>query len=126
MRLKKGDVMLTALVLLAALSLFLVFLRMPSQNVTAVISLDGTVKDKIALTGLSEPITFEYQNLGYRNIVRAENGRIRVEAADCPDKVCLNTGWISRPGQSIICLPAHLVIRIEGTNGNNNVDTVVG
>lgn len=124
MRLKKGDIVLTALVLLSALALFVVYLRMPSQNVTAVISLNGTLKDRIVLNGLKEPIILEYENLGYKNIVCVENGRICVESADCPTQECVHTGWISRAGQSIICLPAHLVIRIEGSG--NTVDTVVG
>ena len=33
--------------------------------------------------------------------------------ADCPDKDCVNQGWISRPGQMIVCLPNRLVIKIE-------------
>ena len=125
MRLKKGDIILTALVLLSALALFVFYLRMPSGNVTAIISLDGAVKDRIVLNGLKAPITLDYENRGYNDVVRAENGRIRVESADCPDQVCVHTGWVSRAGQSIICLPAHLVIRIEGQN-SNYIDTVVG
>ncbi|MCX7615166.1 MAG: NusG domain II-containing protein [Clostridiales bacterium] len=125
MHVKKGDVILTVIILLTALALFIAFLSMPSQNITAVISVDGVVKNKIVLTGLKEPITLKYKNLGYCNIVQAANGKICVESADCPTQDCVHTGWINRAGQTIICLPSHLIIKLEGSNGKN-IDTVVG
>ncbi|MDP4109339.1 MAG: NusG domain II-containing protein, partial [Bacillota bacterium] len=105
--------------------LFVIFLRMPSQNVTAVITVDGRVKNKIVLSGLKDPLKLSFSNLGYTNVVLAENGKIRVLSADCPDKVCVRTGFISRPGQSIVCLPSRLVIRLEGES-KSGLDAVVG
>lgn len=48
------------------------------------------------------------------NLVRAERGRIAVISADCPDRDCVRRGYISRPGESAVCLPGRLVIRISG------------
>jgi hypothetical protein len=45
----------------------------------------------------------------------SESGRVRVTESTCPDKICVRTGWISRPGQSIVCLPNRVVVRIEGS-----------
>lgn len=49
-------------------------------------------------------------------MLEAEPGRIRVkdERPLCPRRICLQTGWVSRPGQPIVCVPNHLVVRIEG------------
>lgn len=30
----------------------------------------------------------------------------------CPEQICIRTGWIKKPGESIICAPNQLVIRI--------------
>ena len=49
-----------------------------------------------------------------------EPGRIRVESADCPDKVCVNQGYISDGTVPIACLPHKLIIRIEG--GDSGLD----
>ena len=32
--------------------------------------------------------------------------------ANCPDKVCIHTGFINKPGQSIVCLPHKINIKI--------------
>jgi hypothetical protein len=44
--------------------------------------------------------------------VEADNGRIRVREANCPDQVCVHTGWISKAPQEIVCLPYKMVIKI--------------
>lgn len=31
----------------------------------------------------------------------------------CPRRICMRTGWIKQPGESIICAPNKLVVRIE-------------
>lgn len=49
--------------------------------------------------------------------IRTENGEVYVIDADCPDRMCVNTGRISRAGQSIICIPNRLSIRITGEGG---------
>ncbi len=49
---------------------------------------------------------------GY-NIVEVDNGRIRMSEADCPDQICIRTGWISSPRQQVVCLPHKAVIKIE-------------
>ena len=41
-----------------------------------------------------------------------------MEDADCPDKVCVKTGKIKNPGQTIVCLPHRTVIEITGDNAD--------
>ena len=41
-----------------------------------------------------------------------------MEDADCPDKVCVKTGKIKKPGQTIVCLPHRTVIEITGDNAD--------
>lgn len=56
---------------------------------------------------------------GYQGESRLEisGGRVRMIDSACPDKLCVRTGWISRPGESIICLPNRVVIEIKGGEG---------
>ena len=37
---------------------------------------------------------------------------------DCRDKICVNTGKISRAGQSIVCLPARVSVAVVGNGGD--------
>ena len=43
--------------------------------------------------------------------IKEKNGRIMTKA-NCPDKVCIHTGFIDKPGQSIVCLPHKINIKI--------------
>lgn len=56
----------------------------------------------------------EYVLNGGTNILTVENGQAYMSHADCPDKVCIGMGHISRAGDSIICLPNRVVITVEG------------
>jgi hypothetical protein len=57
------------------------------------------------------------------NLIMAEDGRIRVAEADCPDQICVRTGWISVAPQQIVCLPYRVVIRIESA-GPPDIDDI--
>lgn len=46
--------------------------------------------------------------------IKIADGGVEVKAADCPDQVCVNTGKITRRGQSIICVPNRVSIQITG------------
>lgn len=46
--------------------------------------------------------------------VQIKAGKVAVVYADCPNKVCVRTGWRSLSGESIICVPNHIIVRILG------------
>ena len=47
-------------------------------------------------------------------VVEVAGGAVRVREADCPDQVCVLTGWISVPGDMIVCVPHRVVIQVTG------------
>jgi len=49
--------------------------------------------------------------------VRAEGDAVWVESAECPDQVCVQTGKISKNGESILCLPARVEVRVTALRG---------
>ena len=51
---------------------------------------------------------------GGSNVLVVENGEAWVSEANCPDKVCMGMGKISRNGEFIACLPNRLIIVVEG------------
>lgn len=59
----------------------------------------------------------------YYNKVKISGGRVSVTEASCRNQVCVSHGQISRTGESIVCLPNRLVVRIEGGKGGG-YDTV--
>lgn len=59
----------------------------------------------------------------YHNIVEISGGKVAITESDCPGEDCVHSGWISRPGRSIVCLPNKVEIRIVGQS--KDVDFVV-
>ena len=47
------------------------------------------------------------------NTVEVKEEEIRIKSSDCPEQICINTGYISKPGPAIICLPHRVVIEIQ-------------
>ena len=46
----------------------------------------------------------------------------RFAASPCPEERCVLQGWIHRQGEVAVCLPNHLVLRIEG--GRETLDAL--
>ena len=62
---------------------------------------------------------------GYTMHYEVTNGSLSVTGCDCPDKTCVHTPAISKPGSSIVCMPAHIVITVGGGDGERT-DVVAG
>lgn len=46
--------------------------------------------------------------------VEVRDGRVAIVHAECPNQVCVRTGWRSGAGDAIVCVPNRAVIRIAG------------
>ena len=57
-------------------------------------------------------------------LIEVKGGRIRVASSDCPKHICSHAGWISKPGQSLVCLPNKVLIEIPSKHGSADYDTV--
>ena len=117
----KRDFLLLIVLLIAGGVLALLVLLAPSGR-RACIYVDGELVGEYAL---SQDTTFVMEDFGVKNEICISDGRVCVTTADCPDKLCVNMGWISREGQSIICLPHKLIITIKG-DADDEIDAVVG
>jgi len=58
--------------------------------------------------------TINVQGEKGRVIIEVKDGRVRAVESSCFQKICVNTGWIDKPGQNIICLPNKVLVIIEG------------
>ena len=88
------------------------------------IQIDGEEIKKIIfdkkLVGKTIPIKTEY---GY-NLIEIGDGEVRVIEADCPDKLDVKQGYISKTGEVIVCLPNRLVIEIKGVDDERDIDYI--
>ena len=105
--------------LLAASAGFLLYnrYRVP-KSLQAHIYLRGELLTTIDLSAVDEPYTFTVETPdGGSNTIGIKPGSIAVVDADCPDKLCMLTGYTDSALLPIICLPHGLIIRLEAESG---------
>jgi hypothetical protein len=67
----------------------------------------------IYLKGNEEVVRIDAGGNRY-NIMTITDSGVYIREANCPDQICVNWGNISKPGQTIVCLPHKVVISITG------------
>lgn len=98
----------------------------PSHTQTAIIKLGGEVIETIDLTSITTPLTFTVDNgQGGFNTIHAENGKIAITEANCPDQLCVKLGYITNSLLPTVCLPNGLVIEIQDETPNEGLDAIV-
>ncbi|HEY5595883.1 MAG TPA: NusG domain II-containing protein [Candidatus Bipolaricaulota bacterium] len=50
-----------------------------------------------------------------RTVLQVQGGKLRVISDPGPQQLCVLQGWISRQGETLVCLPNRVVIQIPGT-----------
>ena len=110
----KRDIVLIAVLLCTALFLFFGIKKHEGGN--AEIWLDGSLYKSF---DMSEPFKITLDN---GVVIEGDGESAHFLHSSCPDKICINTGWLKSDGEWAACLPNKTVLKI--TEGNGNVDTV--
>lgn len=114
---QQRNTLILALCLLAALGAAFLLQRLwlHEEGAKAVVKLGGQEDLELDLSRDQEFWVGD-EEVG-RNLIRVENGAVMVAQADCPDKVCVQTGPIQKEGQVIACLPHGLIVYIPQREG---------
>ena len=121
LKFRKGDWVAIALVAVCAALAAVIFFVCAGRDLPAVaqIYLDGQLIREVPL---SRDESFAVTG-ACTNVITVSGGKIAVMDSDCPGKDCVHRGWISGGGESIICLPNKMEIRLTGAG---TVDAVSG
>lgn len=132
---KKADLILLAVLLIAGLAASIVLARSGKgggqvtiksagkkigtyslkENRTLLITKDGHIFDCDGTDSQGET--------GY-NILQIRDGKADMISADCHNHDCVNHRPISKDGENIICLPHKIVIQIEKEKGDDGYDSL--
>ncbi len=118
-------IVLLALVLVSLAALYLLQGRPAGENLTVEIYKNDRLYRSMPLAETSAGEIKISDSEGHYNLVEFKDGKVRVKEADCPNQVCVKTGWLSKPGRISVCAPNKLKVIVKGkSEGTGRVDTI--
>ncbi|MEK6189626.1 MAG: NusG domain II-containing protein, partial [Carnobacterium alterfunditum] len=69
----------------------------------------------------NETFTFYPADEQY-NIIEVDGTKNLNKEDNSPEQIAVKTGWISKPGETAICLPHKLIIEVKATDSSNAPD----
>ena len=110
--------MIILLVLCAASAVFA--FRSGAEGDRVVVTVRGEIYGTYPL---SEDREIVVVNGGHINKITIKDGLVQMSEASSHNQICVKQGVISRGGETIVCLPNRVVVRIESEGGD--VDVVI-
>lgn len=116
------DFIVVAAILLSALAIYYSFLSrtVPVDQVVAEIIMNGEI---VKTVGLDQDMVFSVpEHPAVEFVIR--DGWIAFQDSDCPDRICVHTGFIKEAGQTAVCLPNRIILKMTAPGRNDVPDTV--
>ena len=94
-------------VIIAASLTFVVFQSMAKgETLCAVVSVDGKNVAVVVLDAERSPREIDLEkHFGVKVVLETEGERIRFKTSSCPDKICINNGWLENDMDIAVCMP---------------------
>ena len=118
MKQKRNTIILVSAVVVVALAVVvfqMIFLK--KEGTYALVQVQQEQRYRLDLQKETELVVED--ETGF-NKIKVKDGAIGVTEADCPDKVCVRTGYISKTGEVIACLPHELTVTISGADAKED------
>ena len=117
--LKKADIPIILIFLAAAAVLFGLGHFTEKNGARAEVYVDGKYSTSLPLD--KDTV---YIPEGKKVRIEVKDGKAAFVESDCPDKICIHTGFIGKGGQTAVCLPNAVSVVIRSGDDGNDVDAV--
>ncbi|QAR33357.1 NusG domain II-containing protein [Geovibrio thiophilus] len=64
------------------------------------------------------------EETGHEMIVEVKDGKARIKESDCPNQICVLTGWVSSCGDAAVCIPNKVAVYVKCENEDDGLDAV--
>jgi hypothetical protein len=118
---KKNDFILVGIILIVAVAALLFINQTKKSGDMAIIEVGGKVYKELPLN-VNTTIEIKGAN-GGTNVLKIEDGHADMIDADCPDKLCVKQKNIQNNGETLVCLPHKVIVKIESSKAND-IDAV--
>ncbi|HPU44228.1 MAG TPA: NusG domain II-containing protein [Dictyoglomaceae bacterium] len=113
MSIKKKDFLI--IFILIFISIFLLLIITQGEGSYLVVVVENEAIIRLSLDKVRDGDKFEVKGpLGISIFEYREGKGFHMVSSPCPDKICIKQGYISKKGESIVCLPNKVIITIEG------------
>jgi hypothetical protein len=85
------------------------------EGSVVLIQVDGAIVHK---TSLRETHTIAVHGTQGQLTVEIREGKVAITQAQCPNHICVKTGWRAHSGEIIVCVPNNAVVRIAASREN--------
>lgn len=110
---KKTKLVIFIIIVIFIVSAVLTLISMkPSEkNIVEVVQDGKIIYTFDLLTAENQTIKIPSPDGKSSNTVTISDGNICISEAECPDKICVNSGFLKSESMPLVCLPNRLVIR---------------
>ncbi len=133
LKMKRGDFIIIILALLTAGSIYGVeWINSNNEQyqqgeLQAIITVDGKEYKTVSLT--KEEQIIDIQTKFGHNTLKVFDYGIQMTYSDAPLRIALEMGFISRPKQQIICIPARIMVEVfnpnKSVNDEDELDAII-
>ena len=117
-KLRNDIILIASLLLVAAVSLVVLFLTRNTKDFIAKIYVENNVVEKVDLSS-KEDGDYYIDGLKGKLHIRRHNHAIAVIESNCPHQDCVHMGYVKSAGTPIICAYNAVSIVIDGTSLND-------
>ena len=107
---KKGDFILIGALLFMGLAIVLWQYHGRQEGEQVVITVEGEVY-KVLDINEDQEVKVETKD-GHYNLVQIKDKTVKMLEADCKNQVCVNSAEITDIGETIVCLPHQIIVKI--------------
>ena len=119
----KNDLILSALIAAAGILIASGYYLMHQEaGNTITITVDGTLFRTLSLSS-DTMIDIPGANGGSNRLV-IKNGQASITEADCPDKLCIHQSSIRHNGESLVCLPHKVIVKVTADVSDDDLDGI--
>lgn len=117
------DLIIVFVIVIVSIS-FIYFNKQKTDNLTAVITVNGKEINRIDLISAEDEVFTLDTNP--KVTLEIKDNKIRFTNALCPDKTCEKCGFLESTGDTAACVPAGTVVTIRGSSASDDLDAVAG
>ena len=122
-RKKRNDIILAVVMILVATAGFLWYNLSKEEGGFVAVIQNGTEIERFSLSEEQE-YRIELEDGSY-NLLKIQDGKVYMEEASCPDQICVNHRAIHNVGETIVCLPNELVLKVMEQTSKPELDMVI-